>query len=101
MNNSSGGMVVGVGGLESSFLVQMSAGPVGYTVSEAAPLAVALNYFTQLEVLTIYITLYLVFGGPISDGVEDTSGVAWRIMFRFFSFMHRGLYLAVGCNNLN
>ncbi|XP_045458924.1 uncharacterized protein C05D11.1-like [Melitaea cinxia] len=49
MNNSSGGMVVGVGGLESSFLVQMSAGPVGYTVSEAAPLAVALNYFTQLE----------------------------------------------------
>ncbi|CAH0726563.1 unnamed protein product, partial [Brenthis ino] len=44
-----GGAVVGVGGVESCFVVQAGAGPRGYTLPLAAPLAVALNYFTQLE----------------------------------------------------
>ncbi|CAK1549762.1 unnamed protein product [Leptosia nina] len=42
------GFVVGVGGVESSFLAQLSPGPSGYSLPDA-PLAVALNYFTQLE----------------------------------------------------
>ncbi|CAG9567343.1 unnamed protein product [Danaus chrysippus] len=41
--------VVGVGGLESSFAAQASPGPVGFDIKNNAPLAVALNYFTQLE----------------------------------------------------
>nr|XP_026487526.1 uncharacterized protein C05D11.1-like [Vanessa tameamea] len=49
MSGWGGGMVVGVGGLESSFVVQLSPGPLGYALPDAAPLAVALNYFTQLE----------------------------------------------------
>ncbi|CAH0404705.1 unnamed protein product [Chilo suppressalis] len=44
-----GGFVAGVGGLESSFLAQLSPGPRGYQPAPAAPLTVALNYFTQLE----------------------------------------------------
>lgn len=44
------GFVVGVGGLESSFVVQMSPGPLGHAPHDLAPLLVALNYFTQLEV---------------------------------------------------
>ncbi|XP_013133610.1 PREDICTED: uncharacterized protein C05D11.1-like [Papilio polytes] len=43
------GFVVGVGGLESSFVVQMSPGPLGHAPHDLAPLLVALNYFTQLE----------------------------------------------------
>ncbi|XP_050675436.1 uncharacterized protein C05D11.1-like isoform X2 [Leptidea sinapis] len=42
------GFVVGVGGMESSFLAQLSPGPPRYTL-EVAPLLVVLNYFTQLE----------------------------------------------------
>ncbi|CAG4968392.1 unnamed protein product [Colias eurytheme] len=49
MSGWGGGFVVGVGGLESSFLAQLSAGPRGHQLLETAPLAVALNYFTQLE----------------------------------------------------
>ncbi|KAJ2944639.1 hypothetical protein O0L34_g3994 [Tuta absoluta] len=49
MSGWGGGFVLGVGGLESSFLVQLSPGPQGYKVEEIAPLQVALNYFTQLE----------------------------------------------------
>ncbi|XP_068621033.1 uncharacterized protein C05D11.1-like [Battus philenor] len=49
MSGWGGGFVVGVGGVESSFVAQMSPGPLGYEVAEAAPLLVALNYFTQLE----------------------------------------------------
>lgn len=44
-----GGFVVGVGGLESSYLSQLSAGPQGFELPVSAPLLVALNYFTQLE----------------------------------------------------
>ncbi|CAH2104836.1 unnamed protein product [Euphydryas editha] len=49
MTGSGSSMVVGVGGLESSFAIQFGPGPLGYALSDAAPLAVALNYFTQLE----------------------------------------------------
>ncbi|CAH0749121.1 unnamed protein product [Diatraea saccharalis] len=49
MSGWGGGFVSGVGGLESSFLVQLSPGPRGYSPPHAAPLTVALNYFTQLE----------------------------------------------------
>ncbi|XP_028177355.1 uncharacterized protein C05D11.1-like [Ostrinia furnacalis] len=49
MSDVSGGFVVGVGGVESSFLVQLSAGPAGHAAAALAPLTVALNYFTQLE----------------------------------------------------
>ncbi|XP_030036652.2 uncharacterized protein C05D11.1 [Manduca sexta] len=44
-----GGFVMGVGGLESSFLAQLSPGPRGLALDDVAPLLVALNYFTQLE----------------------------------------------------
>ncbi|KAJ0181723.1 hypothetical protein K1T71_002445 [Dendrolimus kikuchii] len=44
-----GGFVVGVGGVESSFLVQLGPGPLGHGLGDVAPLLVALNYFTQLE----------------------------------------------------
>ncbi|XP_045538857.1 uncharacterized protein C05D11.1 [Papilio machaon] len=44
-----GGFVVGVGGIESSFVAQMSPGPLGHAPQDLAPLLVALNYFTQLE----------------------------------------------------
>ncbi|XP_047987418.1 uncharacterized protein C05D11.1-like [Leguminivora glycinivorella] len=44
-----GGFVVGVGGVESSFLAALSPGPKGLVLEQAAPLLVALNYFTQLE----------------------------------------------------
>ncbi|XP_023940312.1 uncharacterized protein C05D11.1 [Bicyclus anynana] len=43
------GVVVGVGGLDSSFVVQSSPGPLGNALADVAPLAVALNFFTQLE----------------------------------------------------
>ncbi|XP_049872194.1 uncharacterized protein C05D11.1-like isoform X2 [Pectinophora gossypiella] len=49
MSGYGGGFVVGVGGVESSYLVQLAPGPRGYSADEAAPLLVALNYFTQLE----------------------------------------------------
>ncbi|XP_041971152.1 uncharacterized protein C05D11.1-like [Aricia agestis] len=44
-----GGYVVGVGGLESAFLAALSPGPRGAALPHAAPLTLALNYFTQLE----------------------------------------------------
>ncbi|KAL0894630.1 hypothetical protein ABMA27_013187 [Loxostege sticticalis] len=49
MSGYGGGFVVGVGGVESSFLVQLSPGPAGHAADHTAPLTVALNYFTQLE----------------------------------------------------
>ncbi|XP_034828177.1 uncharacterized protein C05D11.1-like [Maniola hyperantus] len=49
MSGWGGGMVVGVGGLDSSFVVQLSEGPLGNALVDVAPLSVALNYFTQLE----------------------------------------------------
>ncbi|XP_022125781.2 uncharacterized protein C05D11.1 [Pieris rapae] len=48
MSGWGGGFVVGVGGVESSFLAQLSPGPPGSSLKDA-PLSVALNYFTQLE----------------------------------------------------
>ncbi|XP_047509808.1 uncharacterized protein C05D11.1-like [Pieris napi] len=48
MSGWGGGFVVGVGGVESSFLAQLSPGPSGSSLKDA-PLSVALNYFTQLE----------------------------------------------------
>ncbi|XP_073941538.1 uncharacterized protein C05D11.1-like [Choristoneura fumiferana] len=44
-----GGFVVGVGGVESSFVAALSPGPRGFALPDVAPLLVALNYFTQLE----------------------------------------------------
>ncbi|XP_045764374.1 uncharacterized protein C05D11.1-like [Maniola jurtina] len=49
MSGWGGGMVVGVGGLDSSFVVQLGEGPLGNALVDVAPLSVALNYFTQLE----------------------------------------------------
>ncbi|CAH2238074.1 jg18457 [Pararge aegeria aegeria] len=49
MTGWGGGVVVGVGGLDSSFVVQSSEGPLGNAFVDFAPLIVALNYFTQLE----------------------------------------------------
>ncbi|CAK1603337.1 unnamed protein product [Parnassius mnemosyne] len=49
MSDCGGGFVVGVGGVESSYLAQLSPGPLGHELADIAPLLVVLNYFTQLE----------------------------------------------------
>lgn len=49
LQERSGGFVVGVGGVESCFLTQLSAGPDTHDARTVAPLLVAINYFTQLE----------------------------------------------------
>lgn len=45
-----GGFVLGVGGYESCCAALLAPGPLGHGVHHVAPLMVALNYFTQLEV---------------------------------------------------
>ncbi|XP_075992092.1 uncharacterized protein C05D11.1-like [Anticarsia gemmatalis] len=49
LSGFSGGFVVGVGGWESCCVAQMAPGPLGHNIDDAAPLMIALNYFTQLE----------------------------------------------------
>lgn len=50
MSGWGGGFVLGVGGIESSFVAQLSPGPLEYKPLDLAALLVAINYFTQLEV---------------------------------------------------
>lgn len=50
MTSNSGGFVAGCGGVESNFLVQLSAGPRRQPPAAEAALLLALHYFTQLEV---------------------------------------------------
>lgn len=59
MSGWGGGFVLGVGGVESSFVTQLSPGPLGYTPRDLAALLVAINYFTQLEV---YLSQHLLLG---------------------------------------
>ncbi|KAG7311658.1 hypothetical protein JYU34_002712 [Plutella xylostella] len=49
MTSNSGGFVAGCGGVESNFLVQLSAGPRRQPPAAEAALLLALHYFTQLE----------------------------------------------------
>ncbi|XP_069360181.1 uncharacterized protein C05D11.1-like [Maniola hyperantus] len=49
MSGWGGGIVVGVEGLDSPLVVQLSEGPLGNALVDVAPLSVALNYFTQRE----------------------------------------------------
>lgn len=50
MSGFGGGFIVGVGGVESNYMMQLSPGPRGYALDDVAPLLLSLNYFTQLEV---------------------------------------------------
>lgn len=50
LSSVGGGFVLGVGGWESCCVAALSPGPLGHSVEHVAPLMVALNYFTQLEV---------------------------------------------------
>lgn len=50
LSSVGGGFVLGVGGWESCCVAALSPGPLGHSVTHVAPLMVALNYFTQLEV---------------------------------------------------
>ncbi|CAH2066403.1 unnamed protein product, partial [Iphiclides podalirius] len=81
MSGWGGGFVVGVGGVESSFVVQLSPGPLGYGLADTAPLLVALNYFTQLEGPM----WRLIRGGGLSYGYGVRSAAAeGRLVFSLY-----------------